>query len=525
MGNCGSDVVVFVECSVDGQDSIASEAFKKIPLTKNELDKLFNVYAKIDYDKRGYVTAQQLKAFFRAEENVFNAKLFCDFANTGHINFFEFAMIVSKHSVCIQLACVRHFTCQIWNFLSTSPSHIGLHAFFCVNRSDHLQPGKLKQFMEIIYGGKINGVKSLVSVHDKLVGSSEGSVGLKVVQAKEFDNICQENSAIMSAILMFQLSLRKDFLGEAYWSVVGARRAKDAIASAPEFIYALCLDVCRQYTEKNTKLKIDERVQQLGKDRAAITEVLDGMNKGSAGGTNSLTETIFDHSKIKFAAPKEYQQKKESLLRQLEDEAAIQVINLKNSPEKSRILATHEFRYTSDGMGVASPGAGDWGATASTPKPNSPKPYSPRAGSPRGIKVVVDTDRPISRGSSADRDKARHATQMIDTDGFGRPVSRDGTEKQARRATENDIHDRPASRGLDGDRSNSRLSDADRPRSRNGDGGRPRHRSSSPSSPRLGSPLDHDSPKYNHTLQQDKFGRPQSPLNKQLEPNVMAIHD
>ena len=95
MGLCASDLGVFVESDIDGQDGIAMEAFTKMKLEKKEIDKLFAVYLKIDTGHSGVVTSEKLRNYFRLDNTPFNRCLFTDIENKGEINFFDFVAIVS----------------------------------------------------------------------------------------------------------------------------------------------------------------------------------------------------------------------------------------------------------------------------------------------------------------------------------------------------------------------------------------------------------------------------------------------
>jgi hypothetical protein len=128
-------------------------------------------------------------------------------------------------------------------------------------------------------------------------------------------------------------------------------------------------------------------------------------------------------------------------------------MNSPNSPEKLHVLATHEFRYKSDGMGVAAPGwlGGEWSEQASRSKAASPRIDSPRNKTPRSQSPRVYVVRPASPLEGArcatmdgERPKSR-GTPDATADRPGSPAA--AAEKRHRGATDTETQKRPISKG------------------------------------------------------------------------------
>lgn len=409
-------------------------------------------------------------------------------------------------------------------------------------------PDRVRTFLELLYGGKFEGNKVYMAALNDLTGVGENKMEHNMVQAKEFANYCLEHSVLMAPLLRTQLAMRKDFLGEPFWKKLTARRDKDPITSQQEFIYAITGGVVKQYYEKNAKLKYDERLKKLGKDRDGIAEVYEGHVVKTTGSAGIMTgdEVTFDHTKVHRKEVKDDKNdKKKDFIRMLADDAAIEVMNHKNCPEKLHMLETHQFRYVSDGMGPAAPGTGEWGSVVKL-KPSSPRGRGSPRGSPRGTpkdsprsnlpplqagrhsnQVHVDGDGPArQRGSSLDRPKSKLAGDVEVEVDINRTRSVEGRLEKHKRNPESDVGVgimkygsaegyRPRSRG-----SNDSPRRASTPRA-----GSPRSASPRAGSPRAGSPRgsprgvttqpqsndEGSSPRVHHH-RRETGSRPQSPL-------------
>jgi Ca2+-binding EF-hand superfamily protein len=96
MGICQSDEITFkLREQIDGQDSIAEEAFHRMKIQKKELDKFYHLFLKIDKRGEGFITPEEVRNYFHVGHSTFNKRLFIDYSGTGRINFFDFVSIVS----------------------------------------------------------------------------------------------------------------------------------------------------------------------------------------------------------------------------------------------------------------------------------------------------------------------------------------------------------------------------------------------------------------------------------------------
>jgi hypothetical protein len=171
--------------------------------------------------------------------------------------------------------------------------------------------------LEILYGGKIDGVKVMMTSCDELSGRTGSTLFAKTLAAKVFDNYCRKHPQLIAAILRTQLALRKDYLGEPFWRSLTKRREKDPELDSAEFIYSLMQEVYKKYKEKNAKLKLEERLKKFGKDREGLAQLFNAIRQ-QAGNTRTDSEiseeVVFDHSKIKYFEPIQTMEKKRQFI-------------------------------------------------------------------------------------------------------------------------------------------------------------------------------------------------------------------
>lgn len=72
------------------------EVFCKIKLAESDINKLYFEFCQIDVQSSGYITMQELYAYFSLELTTFNRELFRIYDNDGNgqMNFLEFVCVV-----------------------------------------------------------------------------------------------------------------------------------------------------------------------------------------------------------------------------------------------------------------------------------------------------------------------------------------------------------------------------------------------------------------------------------------------
>ena len=340
--------------------------------------------------------------------------------------------------------------------------------------------------MELIQGQNHLNIKNFQDIMDELSTTSDRLPRNTNVTTQEFTTCVDKHPALVAAMLRLQLAMRKDFLGEVFWQKLTKFKYNDKHLVDPEFVIKLNKEFTHRTHEKNAKLKMEERAKRMGNERNALKGVYVDHETASKEMMlrKSVANITFDANKavpLNFNIYEDKKKKKQELDNLIQDDMALEIANSRNSPEKLSILVNHEFRYTSDGMGVAT--VGNWNPSPrSKPPVNRNSPSSPRTvlpvldGKGKHSRVLAENGRPNSRGNSESGASPRLKGQR-------RPQSSEGQSPRSSGSPRSKGQRRP------------QFSEG-RPSSSN---------SGSRSSPQ-------GSPRYHH-CQRDSNSRPNSPLN------------
>jgi Ca2+-binding EF-hand superfamily protein len=81
---------------------VATRVFKKLLLSKKQVDQFFTAFDDLDSDGSGSVKMDEFFSFFRLESTEFNIELFriFDSDGNGELTFLEFVCVVSNIVEC-----------------------------------------------------------------------------------------------------------------------------------------------------------------------------------------------------------------------------------------------------------------------------------------------------------------------------------------------------------------------------------------------------------------------------------------
>ena len=236
---------------------------KKLFLTDHEIDRFYTAYCDIDADNSGFIRDDEFRAYFRTERNAINEKIFSMFDSdkSGFLNFFEFTCSVSWNIFLFLLLIITYFLSfflilKLWNYLSYDVSQLGAFLFFLFDNDNGgtLDIIEVKIMLETLHkkGSKNN--SSLSTIMNTIFESgSQVTVG-------EFVIHCQNFPMLINPILIQQLKLQKELIGELFWKKIVEKRKSHPEMLDPGFVIKVSDRAQSENRAVMKKLKIEQDI-------------------------------------------------------------------------------------------------------------------------------------------------------------------------------------------------------------------------------------------------------------------------
>lgn len=276
MGCTNSKQKFVVNPAIAGQDERALEIFTVLCFTDKDLDLLFTVFSEIDIEQRGSIKPIEFFAYFQMDHNSFEDHIFLlfDYEKNGSINFLQ-------------------FVCFLWLSLTVGDTDMALLAYLLKDPSAvmKLQHHEVKEIIEIVHQKKVESSPNLLQMFNncKEIYSSE-------VSLKDFCRWSLLNGSFITPILLVQLKLRKQILGEKFWGQMVTRKAENPDICALDFVKNLQASVKKCIEDHREGLKQQERdkINKKRKDSKAKE------NEKSRERTDKLEEDILKRQKSRL---------------------------------------------------------------------------------------------------------------------------------------------------------------------------------------------------------------------------------
>lgn len=262
MGNmCGPQKVkdqIYFENAVIAQWKTQFEALK---LKDIDVEKLYEVYTKIDQDGSGSISLWEMLEHLQLQRNKFTKRVFSimDEDNSGEIDF-------------------REFVIALWNYCTLGKAALILFAFdlYDNDNSGKIDIDEIKLMLREVYGKDVDNSQQAQMVMGKIQKYSE-SKAEEEINKEEFSDFVRRNPALLYPAFQLQMTLQKKTMGLAFWEQLASTRVE---LSEGNFISVTALlQVQISKTAFDSLIEIDDAAPNAGNKLQKFYHAEDG--KGS----------------------------------------------------------------------------------------------------------------------------------------------------------------------------------------------------------------------------------------------------
>eukprot|EP00603_Paraphysomonas_imperforata_P006100 CAMPEP_0114437424 /NCGR_PEP_ID=MMETSP0103-20121206/14005_1 /TAXON_ID=37642 ORGANISM="Paraphysomonas imperforata, Strain PA2" /NCGR_SAMPLE_ID=MMETSP0103 /ASSEMBLY_ACC=CAM_ASM_000201 /LENGTH=373 /DNA_ID=CAMNT_0001607813 /DNA_START=220 /DNA_END=1338 /DNA_ORIENTATION=+ len=184
---------------IPGQDSLALETFRRLHLSKKDIDILFTAFCDMDADNSHYIRRDEFCDYFHLELTPLTVRMvkMMDPQHKGCLNFCEMVGL-------------------LWDFLSRDPHSLGSFAFYLFDKknNDTLSRKEVTELVESLHhtkSAKHKGVSKIV--HDMMNYSLD-------IDVESFHKYCKNHDEVCLLLVGLQNSLRERILGTHVWDSI-----------------------------------------------------------------------------------------------------------------------------------------------------------------------------------------------------------------------------------------------------------------------------------------------------------------
>jgi Ca2+-binding EF-hand superfamily protein len=314
--------------TIEGQDVSVLEILGMLELTDYDIDLLYNAFLEIDADDSGSIRPVELFSYFNIELGVFEKYIFTMFDEdkSGLLNFMEFA-------------------CAMWNFLTLQECDLGTLMYLMKEPTGKLRIkySDIKDVLEYVHKRKLESSAAMQALFQALKRDYSGELSIA-----DIINWIRTNPSIISPILVLQLKLRKDIIGEGFWLEQMAYRRQH-----PEFQKHLFIKTLqKQVALKNENFKREKYKQQEADEKKLRT-------KGLFQGIRTIKTAKFESGATPITTSSDPSLKPSKQLRKPESSSQNLLDEVDSSPRKSKPPKEGKLKKNSTASKSKIAGAGE----------------------------------------------------------------------------------------------------------------------------------------------------------------------
>lgn len=181
--------------------------FESLRLTPREIQKMYKVFRKVDFDGSGAIGLGELLAHIDVERTKFSERIFSIFDEdgSGEIDF-------------------REFVLSLWNYCTLTKATLDMFAFdlYDNDASGELSAKEIQVMLKDIYGKEVK-----TNVFAKQVLTDIKAIkGDAIFDIQEFRKFVKTHQALLFPAFQMQFALQKKILGKGFWTNNAERRLR-----------------------------------------------------------------------------------------------------------------------------------------------------------------------------------------------------------------------------------------------------------------------------------------------------------
>eukprot|EP00618_Florenciella_parvula_P032574 CAMPEP_0119541330 /NCGR_PEP_ID=MMETSP1344-20130328/52892_1 /TAXON_ID=236787 /ORGANISM="Florenciella parvula, Strain CCMP2471" /LENGTH=343 /DNA_ID=CAMNT_0007585287 /DNA_START=310 /DNA_END=1337 /DNA_ORIENTATION=- len=184
--------------------------FEALKLKDVDVQKLYEVYTKIDQDGSGSISLWEMLEHLQLQRNKFTKRVFSimDEDNSGEIDF-------------------REFVIALWNYCTLGKAALILFAFdlYDNDNSGKIDIDEIKLMLKEVYGKDVSNSQQAQMVMGKIQKFSESKADEEIGK-EEFSDFVRRNPALLYPAFQLQMTLQRKTMGLGFWEQLANTRVE-----------------------------------------------------------------------------------------------------------------------------------------------------------------------------------------------------------------------------------------------------------------------------------------------------------